>query len=166
MSDKAHSTGKGRFASPEESESTGKAESQDRAAIAQDLHRSRTDPFLYHEEAFHSVHRTSEEAVDAHVSSMAQALGEFDLAFGGRRSTSPGGESDFRGGGIIVYSANTTVPKVQTSTGSSPITPLNVKNRLLKPTGYFESLEKLESEVQSISLLNMLNVSFPAQIHI
>jgi hypothetical protein len=166
MADKVHSTGKGRVASPKETESTGKAKSQDRPAIAQGTHRPRSNAFNYYEDHFLSVHRTTEEAVDAHVSSMAQAFGGFDLTFGGRRSTSPGGESDFRGGSIIVQSANTTVRNVQTSTGSSPITPLNVENRLLKPTQYFESLEKLESEVQSSPLLGMLHVSSPAQIHI
>jgi hypothetical protein len=168
MADKAHSTGTGRFASPQETESTGQAESQDSAAIAQDLLRSRTDAFLYHEERFHSVHRTTEEAVDAHTSSMAQVLWEFDLAFESgsstRRSTQNRSTSEVESGvrrERVVESTNTAGQNVQVATQFSPVTLLNVENRLLKPTQYFESLEKLESEVQSSSLLGMLNVSFP-----
>jgi hypothetical protein len=165
MAEQVHSTGTGRFASPEETESTGQGESRDSAATAGTLRRSRIDNFIHHEAPFPSVHRTTEEAVHAHTSSMAKTIQDFDLMLGGRRSTSPGGKSNFRGGSIV-QSANTTVQNVQSTTRSSPITPLNVENRLLKPTEYFESLEKLESEVQSRSLLNMLNVSFPVQIHI
>jgi uncharacterized protein YchJ len=150
MADHVHSTGKGRFASPEETESTGKAESQDSAAIAQDLRRSRTDAFIHHDEPFLSVHRTPNEAVAASKSSMAKTIQDFDLAFESgssiRRSTqnrtTPEVKSSL-GRENVVESINTAVQNVQTATQSSPVTPLNVENRLLKPTQYFESLEKL-----------------------
>jgi hypothetical protein len=181
MPGQAQSTGRRRFASDEETESTGQAESQDSAAIAQDLRNSRTEAFVYHEEPFLSVRRTLEEVVAASKSSMAKALHDFDLTFESgsstRRSTQnrsrPGSESSFREE-RVVESTNTAVQNVQIATQFFPITPLNVENRLLKPTEYFESLEELEREVQSSSLLNMLNVSslldmlnvsFPVKIH-
>jgi hypothetical protein len=150
MADKVlwSSTGSvGSVASPEETfESTGKLGEQDSAAIAQqDLQKSRILAYIHHEDPYLSAPRDSEAAAEAASrSSMARTLQNFELLFAQTSSTRR---------------------STQTATQLSPITPLNDKNRLLKPRQYFESLEELESEVQSNSLLDMLNVSFPVQIH-
>jgi hypothetical protein len=159
----------GSVASPEETfESTGKLGEQDSAAIAQqELQKSRILAYIRHEDPFLSVPRDSRAAGEAASRrSMARTLQNFELLFDpGSRNRSPFEieSSSFRGN--IVEATNTAVQNVQTGTQFSPITPLNVENRLLKPTEYFESLEELEREVQSSSLLDMLNVSFPVKIH-
>jgi glycerophosphoryl diester phosphodiesterase len=160
----------GSFASPEETfESTGKAAEQNSAAIAeQDLQSSRINDYILHQDPYIIARRGSEATkVAASLSSMAKTLEDFEIAFARgsstRRSTrnrsTPEGESSSHGGNIV-GTTNTTFENVQTATRSFPITPLNIDNRLLKPTAYFKSLEELESEVQSSSLLGMLKVSF------
>ena len=149
-------------------ESSGKTGEQDSAFIAeQDLRNSRISDYLYHEDPYLPVPRDSEATAEAasrsSMAETAQNLG-FVSNRDSRNQNPPEVESSSRRGDTV-EATNAAVENIQTTTQSSPGTLLDVDNRLLKPKEYFESLEKLESEVTSRSLLDMLNVSFPVKIH-
>lgn len=152
-------------------ESTGKTGEQDSAAIAQqDLRNYQFKDDIDHKINLMEISAPWDSGTPAEAasrSSMAETLQNLGFVSNrdSRNQRPPGVRSSPRRRNTV-EATNTAVENIQTTTQSSPGTLLNVDNRLLKPREYFESLEKLESEVTSHSLLDMLNVSLPVQIHV